>query len=268
MDILQMPDSPTADAPPAYEFSQQELDQKVAAAVERSITTVEEDRKKRVKKRSSSGEFEKWDDEAYVQAARRLAERYSDGSSSSQQPIASEAGPSSSSSTVSYVQDTFQPDPYADEPEAAQSVRPLSIQKKNKAAQQLTVEAKQSTKERPSWYNEAQLGGGSSASAQSPPPQSANRRSLPSGGLQQPLDNASVVSDSSDDDHNVLPPPPFAVVDNSLDGPAYERYASHQRRQSGNQVVLRYSGDLSASPPPSPPVSPTMPNSRWFASLR
>ncbi|KLO14957.1 hypothetical protein SCHPADRAFT_286946 [Schizopora paradoxa] len=238
MDILQMPDSPTADAPPAYEFSQQELDQKVAAAVERSITSVEEDKRQRAKKRKSSGEFEKWDENAYQEAARRLAERYSSsggGSSSSQQPTTSEA---------------------------AQSVRPLSIQKKNKTAQQPTVEARESTKERPSWYEEAQLGGGSSTSPQSTAPLNTSRRSLPSGGLQRPLDNASVVSDSSDDDHNVLPPPPFVAVDNSLDGPAYERYASHQRRQSGNQVVLRYSGDLSASPPPSPPVSPTMPNSR------
>ncbi len=156
-----MPDSPTADAPPpAYEFSQQELDQKVAAAVERSITSEEEDRKHRAKKRSSSGDWEKWDPMTYEEAARRLAEKY-EGGSSSQQPSTSEAGPSTSSSTVSYIQDTFEPDPYANEPAAAQSVRPLSIQKKSKAAQEPTVETKrESTKERPSWFDEAQLGGG------------------------------------------------------------------------------------------------------------
>lgn len=249
MERLELPPSPTEAPPPAYEFSQQEFDRKVTTAVERSIASEEQDREQR--ERSAGDGWQKWNEDEYESAARQLAEKYEQlnvGQSSTASSSGPTASTSSTSAGASVDADTN------GEPEDVESVRPLSIQKKNKARRpEPTV---QSTKERPSWYDEAQLGD----TASEAPPNSGriaeHRRVPPGQSLQQPLDTASLVSDGSDDDH-ALPPPPFAPVDTSLDGPAYERYPSNQRRQAGQQqVLLQYRSSDHGSPLSSPPQSP------------
>lgn len=127
-------------------------------------------------------------------------------------------------------------------------VRPLNLRRK---PQSRPV----AEKEKSTWFNEVQSVAASSSNGQS------RRRALPVPGghqqLQRPLSTAQYVPEGSDEGHS--PPPPFTAVDNSLDGPAYERYPSNGRvrRSASPMVVLRYtSQDIGASPPPSPPISP------------
>ena len=129
-------------------------------------------------------------------------------------------------------------------------VQPLNFRKKhNRLRSDMPP-----TKEKPSWLGEAQQSGTSAGNPR--------RRSLP----QHP--NGQRVRDDSprrhvlppeDKEDRSIPPPPFATIDNSLDGPTYERYPTDDRRRrpGHGQVVMRYEGeDFSASPPPSPLVTP------------
>lgn len=112
------------------------------------------------------------------------------------------------------------------------------------------------TKERPSWLEEAQQ---PSTSTSNP-----RRRSLPQPNGQRVRNDSPrrhILPEEDNEDRSV-PPPPFVAVDNSLDGPAYERYPSDSRRRRAahGQVVMRYAGeDMSASPLSSPLASPTRP---------
>lgn len=132
------------------------------------------------------------------------------------------------------------------------SVRPLNIKKKPASCPAIE-------KERPAWLNDAQLAASSSSTSQ------PRRRTLPVPGAQRQqrsLPTQRLIPEATNEDRS-MPPPPFTAVDDSLDGPAYERYPSDGRaRRAASPVVLRYTGqDVGASPPPSPPLSPVGPSS-------
>ncbi|KAH8118302.1 hypothetical protein DFH11DRAFT_1723230 [Phellopilus nigrolimitatus] len=231
-----MDDFPIAspvEAPPAYEFSQHELDQKLAATTQRPRTSADQER--RQQDPSGEGCWEVWDEATH----RANAIRVSESSANSDERHASASSTS--------------------------SVRPLNIRKKARR-KQVTSEA---AKEQPSWFKDAQLGAAADSSSVSG--QAMAPHSMPS--EQQrgvPVVVHHAVPEEPEDDRSI-PPPPFAPIDNSIDGPAYERYARdlQQRRTSNPTVVLRYNGeDLAASPPPSPPQSPVIPYATPGLNLR
>ncbi|KAL5508057.1 hypothetical protein ACEPAH_5675 [Sanghuangporus vaninii] len=128
------------------------------------------------------------------------------------------------------------------------AVRPLKFRKKSRGSKD---DSSLSTKdkERPNWFEEAHLRSSASDS-------SASGRLLPAPrGTREHNSRTSLhgLPEDSDEDRSI-PPPPFAEIDNSLDGPVYERYAPSdaRRRRTGRTVVLRYMGeDYTASPPSS-----------------
>ena len=269
-----LPLSPSEDfaPPPAYEFSQQEYDQKIQVATEQSQQ--EQDRRE---ERNPLEEWESWDEALFeANAAKFTANQANQSqggpSSSSTAPSMQSTSQGQGSTSSTKAREAMGQDPYysSDQYASAAPVRPLSIQKKK--ARPSSAGAR-SEKERPSWYNEAQLGDssgtGNSSGQQSESQSSTPRRTLPTPGQlqsspQQPQQAYQLphhdIPEEPEDDHTA-PPPPFAPIGESLDGPAYERYPGEaQRRASGAQVVLTYGGgDLSASPPPSPLQSPVTP---------
>lgn len=231
-------DAPDSLPPPAYEFSQQEFDQKVSHALEASQTE-----QQRVG--DAQEDWEEWDEEAFLTAAARLevSDTTSPGASSS-----SQSPPSSASAPVS----SFLPDPSPgsgngkgrsdqgmdaeDLPGGNQSVQPLRIQKKSA---QTPYAQSGKEKERPSWLEEAQLGG--------PPALDpvAHRMS----GLRADVHR----SDSMRSMSSSTPPPEFTAVGPSLDGPPYEGPAPIPQ-PSG--VVLTYvPGDSRPASPLNSPVA-------------
>lgn len=109
-------------------------------------------------------------------------------------------------------------------------------------------------KERPRWLEEMQQQNASSSNPR--------RRSLPQpNGQQRAHDDSSIrhVLPEEDEEDRSIPPPPFAITDNSLDGPAYERYASDgcRRRSRDVRLAMHYGGEGPlVSPPSSPLASP------------
>lgn len=201
--------------PPAYEFSQQEFDQKINRAIETSRSEppppVQEE------------EWEVWDDAAFDAAIARLNLNDSSSSNSSSSAAAAalaESAPSSSSSSSA-------PKP---------NVVPLRIVKKS--AHPSVPKAK----ERPSWYDEAQLGQEPASSSQNTAPQPQPQPQPQS----RPLPSNVIPRQSEYPDREPTPPPMFTERDETIDGPPYEA------------VVMSYTpGDESRSP--SPLASPVLP---------
>ena len=130
-------------------------------------------------------------------------------------------------------------------------VKPLAFKKKHNRLHSDMPPAK----ERPSWLEEMQQPSTSTSNTR--------RRSLPQpNGQQRVHDDMSVrhILPEDDIEDRSMPPPPFAITDNSLDGPAYERYPSDGRRRRPRdvQIVMRYAGEGASSPPPSPLASPRL----------
>lgn len=261
MSSFDLPPSPSDEfaPPPAYEFSQQEYDHKIRTATERS-----QEEHERREQRGPLEEWESWDEALFEANAtqgsnvdRTEPSNQNASSSSSAAPTAQSTTQSPISTASAKAREAMGQDPYYGNGQYASAapVRPLFIQKKS-------ARQSQAEKERPSWFNEAQLGGSSSSGQPqgSSQPTSTARRALPTPVKPKQRPPQHVIPDEPEEDRS-LPPPPFAPVGESLDGPAYERYPGEaQRRPSGAGVILSYNGeDLSASPPPSPLRSPVTP---------
>ena len=235
-------DTPDSPPPPAYEFCQQEFDQKVSHALEAS-----EAEQHRVSN-AQEDEWEVWDEEAFLAAAARLAisdNTTSPGASSSRAPPDSAPMP---------VAPTSQPDPspgsgngkarleYGTVAEGSpglgehRTVQPLRIVKKST---QTPYAQSGKEKERPSWLEEAQLDG-------PPLPQTIAHRAVPLVAEVRRSDSLRSMSST--------PPPEFTPVGPSLDGPPYE----DAPQPSG--VVLTYvPGDSRPASPLHSPVAAEAP---------
>lgn len=246
--------SPTESSPPppAYESIEDEFDRKTTTAAEHSLRVAEQEQQQQRQQQDSSS-LERWEHDTHRETnAVRLAE------SSAQIPSSSSGQASlSTPSTSSKAREALSRSPYdidSTYSSTYQSVTPLYIQKK------LPKSANPSTnqqKERPSWLPPPQSPERGDGASLERARSDSSRRSLPNIPTQQSQSMHHILPEEPEEDRS-LPPPPFAPVDNSLDGPAYERYPSNMPRQiPGHTVILRYAGeDLSASPPPSPPQSP------------
>lgn len=232
-------DTPDSPPPPAYEFCQQEFDQKVSHALEASQAEPP---------RESAGEdeWEAWDETIFAAAAARLTlsdasagagsstyylrSPHADasvshlGTAPGQGPIPGNGKARSDGREDAHAEGAFGP--------GGGSVQPLRIVKKaTPLAQPEAGSAKE--KERPSWYAEAQLDAG--------PPQDAPQ---PATSFRAEVHRSDSIVSRSD-----TPPPMFTPIGPSLDGPPYE----------GPPVVLTYvPGDSRpASPLHSPPATQT-----------
>jgi hypothetical protein len=236
--------------PPAYEVSQQELDQKISAAYEASLSTVST---------GADGNEDDWEyDEAAFEAAFSAAQ-----ANAARQTLLDTSGSNAQ-----------QGEPYST------PVQPLQVKKKDLPELRL--------KERPSWYVEAGLTGSPSHPTSSPGLLSPYQAHTPNHGASSkerqswcgqagleaaspssvsfahtissgsgsfydigptnlspsdivPSTNHEIRGDDDDDDASE-PPPAFTAVGPSLEGPPFE------------EVVLTYRG--SGSNPPSPLLSP------------
>ncbi|KIP05793.1 hypothetical protein PHLGIDRAFT_128645 [Phlebiopsis gigantea 11061_1 CR5-6] len=191
--------------PPAYEFSQQEFDQKVSHALE--VSRAEPQRAGEAEE-----EWEVWDEAVFATAVARLAvseTATSPGASSSRSPA---DAPASGAALVPSAQAQQPPaqvgngkgrvDRAPGFGASPDHVQPLRIVKKSTQAPL----AQSGKKERPSWLEEAQLGG--------PPAPPAHRAAVDRPAVYR---NDSVRSIQSS-----TPPPEFTPVGPSLDGPPYE----------------------------------------------
>ncbi|EKM59519.1 uncharacterized protein PHACADRAFT_205736 [Phanerochaete carnosa HHB-10118-sp] len=245
-------DTPASPPPPAYEFCQQEFDQKVSHALEASEAEL------RRESTEEESDWEVWDEAAFAAAVARLA--LSDSSpgagSSSSHPRSPPADASVSSSNTALRQGQTQiPSPgngkaKSDGREddvgacaedafgpARGSVQPLRIVKK---AASTTQSGSTKEKERPSWFEEAQLDPGPPQNAPAPQPTASFRAEVHR--------SDSIISRSD------TPPPVFTAIGPSLDGPPYE----------GPSVILTYvPGD---SRPASPLHSP-LPTQASFTGM-
>ena len=227
-DFFDDPDSPP---PPAYEFSQQEFDQKIAHAVESS----QNDQQQQRPADGGEEEWETWDEAAFTAAEARLKSLELGGSSTSPRDV-----PSSSGSGKAPIQPSGYP------PEASSSAKvpvagtaPLRIVKKS---------AKE--KERPSWYAEAQLDG-PSVPRSVPQPSGSRPLPTPGGSRHNPLRRQSTLLE-----REPTPPPQFTEIGPDLDGPPYQAYESVESTNRG--VVMTYVPQAGDSNPPSPLASPTV----------
>lgn len=209
--------SPIEAPPPSYDFAQLNLDQKLAIATERSLS-IPEQRQERERGDGTEEQRDKGKEEV----------RHADESRSSER------------SATSVQIDGQQ----------RSGVRPLSFRKKSRGGSKDDSCLSVKDKERPSWFEEAQLGTSASNSSASERASPSPRGPRPRQQNRRP--SLHILHEDSDEDRS-LPPPPFADVDNSLDGPVYERYASNdtRRRRTGGTIVLRYTGEGCATPPPS-----------------
>ncbi|KAJ3555833.1 hypothetical protein NM688_g2359 [Phlebia brevispora] len=222
-DGSQAPDSPP---PPAYEFCQQEFDQKISHALEAS----QNDQPQQRSGNDDDGEWEVWDETIFAAAAAGLTLSDANTSTPSNRASVSGSNPaptlrqSSSSTGASSGSDC-----------ARAAIQPLRIVKKNSVKE----------KERPSWYTEAQL------DREPTPPAAAESSSsshLIASGQSSPRT-------SRTPEREPTPPPEFTELGPDLDGPPYEPYEA----QGPPEVTLSYTpGD---SNPPSPLASPTIPPS-------
>lgn len=161
-------------------------------------------------------------------------------------------------SNAAHTNGTRRAEPQADGQLAP--VRPLNFRKKARSSNGAGEAS--AAKERPSWFDEAQLGASASSS----------RRPLPAPGGQQNRSDRSFQHTLPEvlEDDGSLPPPPFMPIDNSLDGPAYVRNPRNDPRRRRTGASNRYNNneDLAASPPPSPPASPLINSSAPIMNAR
>lgn len=186
--------------PPPYEASQQEFDTKISHALEVSLSLSDNQRQRQ---NHADEQWEEWDEAAF-EAAFEVARRQRES-----QTGESNAGSSNEKRDRSGSQG---------------GVQPLRILKRSDSAPK--------PKERPNWYEEANLGQASSSHSQRGSGSSSGGSSAP---------HHQVPSDDEEEDHT-LAPPPFEPVGPNLDGPPFE------------EVVLAYTSGASA--PPSPLTSP------------
>ena len=163
--------------------------------------------------------------------------------SSASQYYPSLSSPSASSSSSSSCSPPSPPAPITAE------VRPLRVAKK-------APRPRAPPKERPSWYEEAGLGGGSPATLQSQAGSSSSRSDY------RPLRRGLTVFNYTDRDRT--PPPEFTPVGPSLDGPDYETVMSYDGPQGLPEELLpapSLSPPSLALPARSTPAPPELPAS-------
>ncbi|KAF7798373.1 hypothetical protein EIP86_009594 [Pleurotus ostreatoroseus] len=247
--------------PPAYEFCQQEFDQKLHRALEAS-----QNDQQQTHTADGDDEFEVWDEAVFATAAAQLS-------------LAENNAPDIHSTyALTPMLGASLESTLAEGSRAGGSsltgVQPLRITKKRSVKQKSAKE-----KERPSWYTEAQLEEDPITTTTAPAPAApvlapllaAEPSSLmydiasstpevgPSSsttGMTPPMERSPSMRRTPE--RESTPPPEFTEVGPDLNGPPYEPYDDPEPRAS--EVVLTYvPGD---SNPPSPLVSPTVPSGR------
>ena len=272
-------DPPPSPPPPSYEISQHEFDQKTSRILEQSAA---EPPPRRVDKDG----FEIWD-EAVFEAQVALntlslgQSSQSNGKAAVVTPAHSRQGSVASSSANHASPPPFVPSSQygssypPEKPRARRQLPQLpsaggasghgsragsdsgsSLSPPSSPPQSVRptrVSRRAPTKERPSWYAEAGLGG--SSPPMSPLQSSASSSSGSSSAQQErPLRRQLTVFNNTE--REVTPPPEFTAVGPSLDGPPYET------------IVMTYEGE---PPPPAagilePPISATPPPPGDFAT--
>ena len=221
--------------PPAYELTDQQYDQKTSQIIETSLAEPA--------RQSSNDDFwEVWDEAAFEAAAARLSLTGPSSSSSNPPP----PPPPISETAKAKAREAGMP---GNDPEVA----PLRIVKKSAQSPPPT----RKEKERPSWYEEAQLDQVPQSSSAQPAVPQSTRASLPS-----PPRRTSY-------DREPTPPPSFEAVGPSLDGPPYE---DAHPIQPGPTIIMTYSaGDSRPASPLQSPVAqapsfgfPAAPNTRSY----
>lgn len=221
--------------PPAYEFTQQEFDQKISHALEQSRAAVDE------------GEWEVWDEAAFAAAAAALTVSDNStpavaGASSSRSPPPPRPALASSSFPSSHNGDGRSN--YSNEEGTA--TQPLRIVKKSR-------EPSVKEKERPSWYADAGLDGHQRSASTS-----SRQRAPNSLHVANSLPNHSTEPVHLEEDREPTPPPMFEAVGPSLEGPPYEGYGEPQPQQPGLVMAYAPGDSRPASPLQSPTTSPTL----------
>ncbi|KAI0340927.1 hypothetical protein BDW22DRAFT_369635 [Trametopsis cervina] len=231
-------DAPDEIPPPAYEFSQEEFDQKISHALDASQTATDE-----------PDEWETWDEAAFAAAAAQLTlSDPTDRASSSRSPPAQthfSSALASSSSATNYNNGSNAYSSGQGSSDAGLKTQPLRVVKKSRPS------SAGREKERPSWYAEAQLDTVNTPPAPAPRPQ--RQPSPPRSSLSHSI---SVISRSGNGEREPTPPPMFEPIGPSLDGPPYEGFDGQNPATQG--LVMTYvPGD---SRPASPLHSPTSPS--------
>ena len=196
--------------PPAYEYSEQDYDKKLAEATEQSLRLSEHQNRSSIN--AHILHEEDWNE-------RQISTKLSQDKSFQSRSNAS-----------------------------LEPVRPLNIKKKSRAS--TTSLDITNEKEKPSWYNEAQLGGASAA----PTSSTTQRRALPiPGAYQRPLSAQSDYRREYNEEAKSSPLS-FTAVNKSLDGPPYERFSSDK---ATGPVMMLHGEHRALSPPlPSRSASP------------
>ncbi|PSR73389.1 hypothetical protein PHLCEN_2v10681 [Hermanssonia centrifuga] len=224
---LSEPDSPP---PPAYEFCQEEFDQKVAHALEASQSEPQ-------RSADEEEEWEAWNESVFEAAVAQLTLSDTQEASSSRSPTTASASASASHSrTFSGAEGNDYGAASSSSNNPENGVQPLRIVKK------LSVKEK----ERPSWYAEAQLAGdhptSQDASVITNHPRSSLRRADTYIERQQ------------------TPPPMFTDIGPSLDGPPYEglvlTYVPGDSNPPSPLQSPRPTSIFGDALPPPPPLSP------------
>jgi hypothetical protein len=200
--------------PPPYEVTQQYFDNKLDAALQESMAVLSNEEEM----------WEEWDEAAFEAAALEAAR------------LSGDIGSSSSTLTPPLTSTQSHPQPHE---RVLPSAQPLRIKKKARPSV--------SSKDRPSWFEDAGLGQSSSSSTsqwQEDVRPSPSMHVSNASGFTSRQSTPQLPADDEED--RSIPPPPFTAVGPSLDGPPFTEVDP-----------ATYPRNAHESPPPSPLVSPT-----------
>ncbi|THV08530.1 hypothetical protein K435DRAFT_847388 [Dendrothele bispora CBS 962.96] len=242
--------------PPAY--SEQEFDRKTATAIEVSISTNRQEQERQEE------EWEEWDETKFLEAEEARTER--------EQPLRLNSGPSAVRALPSLPStqvSTSSTPSNGSRPTTRQQTPPRVDKQKSIKKSKATLT--QSTKPRPSWYEEAGLGDSISSAASSASSSVGVRYSGSSVTSSSSSDNRhgprlmvhNLTSQDEEDDYDDLAPPPFTPTVPLPNGPV----GSVNGIPVGDVITLSYNGRSNpnhisrlgpppGSPPPSSRLSP------------
>ncbi|KDQ64526.1 hypothetical protein JAAARDRAFT_187849 [Jaapia argillacea MUCL 33604] len=239
-DCLELP-------PPAYEASQQELDKKIAHAVEVSLTIANAPKKIEAGPGGEEEVWEEWDESLFEAASRQFTETAGAGSSS----MGAQAPPPPSQPQEEQNGNRPSGGRSLPVPPVPQAIEPLRIVKKTpngysdekKRFQYDSLQTNQSS------IDPSKLASSSSAQSSYPAPA------------------VSSSADAEPEEDTRLPPPPFSLEGPSYEGPRYEEVATPPHIDTPPPTVLSYQEPDSrvSSPlqsPHSPPPSLSFPPPR------
>ncbi|KDQ20742.1 hypothetical protein BOTBODRAFT_40818 [Botryobasidium botryosum FD-172 SS1] len=262
------PPSPTGPPPPAYEFSQQEFDRKIAHVEDYSLSVSQT--RQRYLNSVEEEEFERWDDAVFQANAARYA------------PLQSYASASAGAGSSSAARPLPNPHHAVAATSSSAPIRPLSIAKKTTPPAPAPY-----VKDRPSWLADAGLDTPPSSQPITTPPTFQHDTQVPrprsysitSSVTDSPPEGRRYVTNSPasiqqtfshalhDDPEGELdlPPPPFAAVGPSLAGPAYEDVVGRRPTPGAARMQSPQPNHYSHAPPGPPAQQPVHSN---YSSLQ